>query len=69
MVGGSLLKMAIHPGAHQKPEIKRHDHQLVICGLDQIATVAKHRLKSQAGKLSLKDLQNVERVVRLQLGL
>jgi mRNA interferase MazF len=36
---------------------------------DQIATVAKHRLKNQAGKLSLKDLQSVERVVKLQLGL
>lgn len=36
---------------------------------DQIATVAKSRLKSVSGKLSSKDLQSVERVVKLQLGL
>jgi mRNA interferase MazF len=36
---------------------------------DQIATVSKQRLKNQAGKLSFKDLSEVERVIKLQLGL
>jgi mRNA interferase MazF len=36
---------------------------------DQIATVGKHRLKNQAGKLTPRDLHEVERVVKIQLGL
>jgi mRNA interferase MazF len=36
---------------------------------DQIATVSKYRLKNLAGKLNSKDLQSVERIVKLQLGL
>ena len=36
---------------------------------DQIATVAKQRLKSKIGTLSRDDMHSVERTVRLQLGL
>jgi mRNA interferase MazF len=36
---------------------------------DQLSTVSKLRLSNRAGKLSAADLSQVERVVRLQLGL
>ena len=36
---------------------------------DQLATVSKPRLSEQLGKLSQEDLQSVERIVALQLGL
>ena len=36
---------------------------------DQLATVAKQRLKSKIGTLARDDMQSVERAVRLQLGL
>ena len=36
---------------------------------DQIATVSKKRLKKLSGKLTSADLQGVEGVVKLQLGL
>ena len=36
---------------------------------DQLTTVSKLRLINQAGKLSQHDMQKVERVVQLQLGL
>jgi mRNA interferase MazF len=36
---------------------------------DQLTTVAKSRLSNQSGRLSPSDLERVERVVMLQLGL
>ena len=36
---------------------------------DQITTVSKLRLISQAGKLSEEDMKKVERAVKVQLGL
>jgi mRNA interferase MazF len=36
---------------------------------DQIATVAKQRLRTRIGELSLEDLADVERIIRVQLGL
>lgn len=36
---------------------------------DQIATVDKQRLQSCAGSLSNKDLKQVERIIKVQLGL
>ena len=36
---------------------------------DQIATVAKRRLKSRIATLSLEDLRAVERAIQVQLGL
>jgi mRNA interferase MazF len=36
---------------------------------DQIATVSKQRLGSKAGTLSRRDMQAIERAIRVQLGL
>lgn len=36
---------------------------------DQIATVSKQRLKNQVGRITPRDLQEVERAVKIQLGL
>ena len=36
---------------------------------DQIATVSKQRLQEPLGKLSEKDMNSVERAIRIQLGL
>lgn len=36
---------------------------------DQIATVDKQRLQSQAGLLSGKDMKQIERAIKVQLGL
>ncbi len=36
---------------------------------DQIATVSKTRLSQPMGRLSAKDIQGVERAIRVQLGL
>lgn len=36
---------------------------------DQLTTVSKQRLTNQMGKLSKADLQAVERVIKIQLGL
>jgi mRNA interferase MazF len=36
---------------------------------DQLTTVSKQRLKERIGRLSMADLQSVERIIRIQLGL
>lgn len=36
---------------------------------DQIATISKQRLTNKVGKLSKSDLQAVERIIKIQLGL
>jgi mRNA interferase MazF len=36
---------------------------------DQVATVSRQRLKSRLGSVSREDMQAIERVLRLQLGL
>jgi mRNA interferase MazF len=36
---------------------------------DQIATVSKQRLRSRIGQVTLADLADVERAIRIQLGL
>ena len=36
---------------------------------DQLTTVSKQRLLNQVGKLSISDLEKVDRVVKIQLGL
>lgn len=36
---------------------------------DQLATVSKQRLSDRAGSLSAEDMRNVERIIKLQLGL
>jgi mRNA interferase MazF len=36
---------------------------------DQIATVSKRRLRSKLGTLSLEDMAEIERIVKLQLGI
>ncbi len=36
---------------------------------DQLTTVSKQRLINQAGKLTAADMQRVERVIKMQLGL
>ena len=36
---------------------------------DQLTTVSKQRLVNQIGHLSREDMQSVERIVKIQLGL
>ena len=36
---------------------------------DQLATVSKQRLSNRAGSLSAEDMRNIERIIKLQLGL
>ena len=36
---------------------------------DQLATVSKHRLTTLQGRISISDMDSVERAIRIQLGL
>ncbi|MDE2890567.1 MAG: type II toxin-antitoxin system PemK/MazF family toxin [Gemmatimonadota bacterium] len=36
---------------------------------DQLTTVSKHRLTTLQGRISVSDMENVERAIRIQLGL
>ncbi|HEX5138773.1 MAG TPA: type II toxin-antitoxin system PemK/MazF family toxin [Planctomycetota bacterium] len=46
--------------------VRRKPHKAMA---DQIMTASKHRLKNRVGRLSRKDLEAVDRTLRIQLGL